>query len=118
MNSKTSECDSERLKGDDKVTIERPDGEQTLAQDLALLADHVAEYNCVNAFLCKSFTAVMSPNEPLDTVVIEGARQCADTLQASARSIKDDLDRFRKRYLAEQPGADSQPTPDSKAGAG
>ncbi len=80
--------------------IQRPEAELTLAQEVTALADRFAEFSSLNAFLCKSLTAVMSANEPLRPDVIEGAKYCAESLDEKALELKRALDHVRARCLA------------------
>lgn len=80
------------------------DSEQTLAHEITQMVDHFAEYSSVNAFLCSSFTSIMSSNEPIRPEVIQGAKQCAETIQARGQELKTILEHIRKRSLAEVNG--------------
>lgn len=76
--------------------------ELTLAQEVTVLVDRFAEYNCISAFLNKSFTAVMSANEPMKPAVIEGAKHCAESLEAKAQELKAALDHIHEMCKADE----------------
>lgn len=69
-----------------------------LEQDLLQLADGLAEYTVINAFLCSSFTAVLSVDEAAREEVIQGAKYFSDFLQRRLRELRYDLDLVRERH--------------------
>ncbi len=69
---------------------------------LLQLNDDFAEYHSMSAFLCTAFTSVMSTHHPLEEAVIQGARQCAELLQARGDQLKSDLGNTRHLYIGEQ----------------
>jgi hypothetical protein len=78
-----------------------PDTQLPLAQQMIKMADDLAEFNCVNAFLCSALSAVMSSHEPLGEEVIQGAKHCSAFILARAQELKHSMDQVRDQYLAE-----------------
>ncbi len=70
-------------------------------QDLLQLADGLAEYSAINAFLCNSFTAALSAEEAAREEVIQGAKYFADFLQCRLQEIRYELDLVRERYRSD-----------------
>jgi hypothetical protein len=70
-----------------------------LAGELLHLNDEVAELQCLNAFLCCAFTAVMSSTEPLPEDVVQGAKFCAEMLSDRAWKLKQDIQTIHQRHL-------------------
>ncbi len=84
--------------------IPKADDNMPLAHEITQLADLFAEFNSVNAFLCSSFTSIMSSNEPMKPEVIQGAKQCAEAIQARGQELKDVLEHIRKHSQMERNG--------------
>jgi hypothetical protein len=79
---------------------------QPLMHELLLLEDDFAEHACISAFLLASLPAVMSSDNTQQPQVIEGAKLCAERLQARTRELKQQLNHACDRYRAEQSQAD------------
>ncbi len=68
-----------------------------LEQELLQLADGLAEYSAINAFLCRSFAAVLSADDAAGEDVIQGAKYFSDFLQHRVRELRYGLELVRER---------------------
>ena len=71
-----------------------------MEQALIVLADELAEFVSVNAFLVGSMASLISSDEGGDREFAEGARYCSDASQARALEIKESLNRILRQCQA------------------
>ncbi len=80
---------------------------EPLKHELLRLTDDFAEHTCLNAFMLKALTAVMSSDDTQRPEVIEGARLYAEMLGERTRELKQNLSHAYERYRTEQDKAAS-----------
>ena len=69
-----------------------------LEQELLQLVDGLAEYTVINAFLCRSFTSVLSVDEAAREDVVQGAKYFSDFLQRRLLELRYELELVRERH--------------------
>lgn len=74
------------------------DDDLPLEQALIVLADKLAEFVSVNAFLVGSMASLLSSDEGGNREVVEGARYCSDASQIRALQIKESLNQILKNH--------------------
>ncbi len=85
-------CVQQSTQGKEKIDTTK------LSEKLLQLNDEVAEFQCLNAFLCCAFTAVISSAEQLPEDVVQGAKFCAEMLSDRAWKLKQDIQTIHRRH--------------------
>lgn len=80
-----------------------------MEQALVVLADEMAVFVSVNAFLISSMANLISSGKDASHEVSSGAKYCADATQARALEIKESLNLMLRKY----PGDRNNNAPES-----
>jgi hypothetical protein len=69
-----------------------------MEQGLVTLADEMAEFTSINAFIVSSMANLISSGEEANHDVINGARYCSDITQERALKIRKNMNLILNKY--------------------
>ncbi len=88
-------------RGDLFSSTQQTDGNSGLKQEVIQLSDLFAEFVCINAFLCDSFTSMLAKHEALSDEVVRGALYCSEALKTRSVDLKNEFDQLREQILSQ-----------------